>query len=347
MQLMIYGATGYTGRLITDRAIRLGLRPVLGGRDGVKLAAFAQSLGLEYRTARLDHSDDLRNALQDIKLVLHAAGPFSATAAAMLDACLHCGAHYLDLSGEMAVIEQVVRRDAAARARRIMLMPATGFDVVASDCLAAHVAARLPSATSLALGFSGLRLMTRGSAKTIVENEGIFVRRNGAIVAVTPGSIERDFDFGAGPRRALNVTWGDVASAYYTTGIPNVEVYFEATPMLRSVLAASRFLGPMLRTDASQAMLKLWAELLPAGPTEAERSAQRTAIVAEARDAHGGRAAARLHAPEPYSFTALSAAAIAQRALAGDVEIGFQTPARVYGPDLALAFDGVTREDLA
>ena len=346
-RLMIYGATGYTGRLIADRAMRLGLRPVLGGRDGVKLAALAQSLGLDYRTVRLDQSDALRHALRDVKVVLHVAGPFSATAAPMLDACLQCGAHYLDVSGEIAVIEQIAGRDAAARARGIMMMPATGFDVVTSDCLAASVAARLPGATRLALGFSAFRFATRGSVKTMTETEGVFVRRDGAIVAVPPGSRERDFDFGAGPRRALNVTWGDVASAYYTTGIPNVEVYFEATPLLRGMLAASRFLGPMLRAGASRTVLERWLDLLPAGPSDAQRAAERTTIVAEVSDGRGGRAEARVHAPEPYSFTALSAAALAGRALAGDVEPGFQTPARVYGSELVRAFDGVTVEDVA
>src|SRR6185295_5073039 len=167
---MIYGATGYTGRLITRRACALGLRPVLAGRHDGKLAALAAATGLEHRVAHLDDPDALARALDEIAVVVHAAGPFSATARPMVDACLRAGTHYLDIAGEIPVIEALARRDADARARGIMVMPGTGFDVVPSDCLAAHVARRLPGATRLFLGLTGLEFATRGSAKTLVEH---------------------------------------------------------------------------------------------------------------------------------------------------------------------------------
>lgn len=346
--LLIYGATGYTGRLVTTAAVALGLSPVLCGRNGAKLEAAAEPFGLEYRVAGLTEPDRLDAALCGIAVVLHAAGPFSSTARPMIDACLRAGTHYLDITGEIPVLEDVVRRDADARARQIMIMPAVGFDVVPSDCLAAHVARRFRTASRLAIGLSGLRFATRGSAKTLAEHAGcgVLVRRDGLITSVAPGALSRVFDYGAGPRVSLNISWGDVSSAFYTTGIPNIEVYFEATPMLRGMLMASRYLGGLLSTAPWQAWLKACADVLPEGDSAAARAAAAMVIVAEADDGAGRRAAARLRTPEAYTFTGTSAAAIAQRVLHGDLEIGFQTPARLYGPDFVLSLAGVAREDL-
>lgn len=347
-QLLVYGATGYSGRLVVEALRAAGVRPVLGGRDERKLAALGDGLGLPYRVTRLDDGCRLDAALAGVRVVLHAAGPFSRTAAPMVDACLRTGVHYLDLTGEVLVIEAIARRHRQARTRGVMLMPAVGFDVVATDCLAAHVARALPGALRLALAVSGLALMTRGSARTLAEAAGAgVVRRGGGLTPARLGSLRRTFDYGAGPRASVNVSWGDVASAYYTTGIPDVEVYAESTPMLEAALAVNGAAGPLLRTVPWQLWLRASAEMLPEGPTASERGARRMAVVAEADDGHGRRVSARLRTPEAFTFTGTSAAAIARRALAGDVEPGFQTPGRVYGPDFVLGLPGVTREDAA
>jgi len=266
----------------------------------------------------------------------------------MVDACLRTGTHYLDVTGEIPVIEALAGRNAEARERRTMIMPGVGFDVVPSDCLAAHVAARLPAAQRLVLGLKGLRFATRGSAKTLAEHAsyGVKVRRNGVITPVPAGSLQRAFDYGDGLRPSINVSWGDVASAYYTTGIRNIEVYFETTPMLRGMLMASRYFGWILGTAPWQAWLKAQADLLPEGPTEEQRAAAEMVLVAEAEDDAGRRVASRLRTPEAYTFTGMTGPAVAQRVLKGDFEVGFQTPARVYGGDLVLSFPDVWREDL-
>jgi len=346
--LLVYCATGYSGRLIVDAAIAQGLRPILGGRDARKLAGMAERLGLEYRVARLEEPDQLDAALRDLRVVLHAAGPFSQTSRPMVDACLRSGTHYLDIAAEIAVIEALAQRDRAARERGVMLMPGVGFDVVPSDCLAAHVARRLPGARRLALAISGLAFVTRGSAKTFMEAaDSGAVRRDGAIVGTRAGTLRREIDFGAGPRPVLNLSWGDVASAYYTTGIPDIEVYVETTPALEAVAVANQWFGWFLGTGPWQAWLKGHADLLPEGPSAAERAARRVVVVAEATDGRGRRAVSRLATPEVYTFTGMVAPAVARRVVAGDLEAGFQTPARVYGGDFVLSFPGVAREDVA
>jgi short subunit dehydrogenase-like uncharacterized protein len=279
---------------------------------------------------------------------LNAAGPFSRTVRPMVEACLDARVHYLDVTAEVAVLESLEQRDAEAKKRGIMILPAIGFDVVASDCLAAHVARRLPGALKLYLGLSGLALATRGSAKTMVEHAGrrVRVRRDGALAEMEAGALTHDFDFGAGPVPGANVSWGDVVTAPRTTGIANFEVYFESTPALRAMLAANRWFGWALGSAPWQALLKAQADLLPEGPSPEQRAGQEAVIVAEVEDGRGSRAAARLWTPEVYTFTALSACAVAARILAGRFETGFRTPAGVYGADLPLEIEGVWREDL-
>ncbi len=345
--LLIYGANGFSGKLCTRAMLDLGLRPILAGRDAGRVAAVAAPLGLPHRAAPLDDPARLADLLRGVRVVLNAAGPFSATAAPMATACLAAGAHYLDITGEVAVLDALAARHSDARARGVMLMPAVGFDVVPSDCLAARVAARLARPRRLALGFTGLDFATRGSFRTLVEHAGVVrARRDGRLADVVPGTLRRTFDYGHGARESLHVSWGDVVTAHYTTGIPDITVYFDATPSLRGMLAASRHFGWALRTPPWQAWLKAHAVMLPEGPTPAERDAARMTIVAEVEDAAGRRASARLHTPEAYTLTGLTAAEIARRVLAGSAEPGFQTPGRVFGPDFVLRFPGVTREDL-
>jgi short subunit dehydrogenase-like uncharacterized protein len=309
----------------------------------------AEPLDLAYRVAPLEQPDQLDRALRDVDVMLNAAGPFGRTAGPIADACLRTGTHYLDVTGEVPVIESLRRRDAAARREGLLVMPAIGFDVVPSDCLAAHVANRLPGATHLAVGIRGLGFLTRGSAKSFLEyaDQPIRVRRGGALCDVPPGELERRFDYGDGERASCAVSWGDVATAYYTTGIPNVETYLEATPQLRASLLSIRAFGRLLGTPLWQTWMRALADMRPEGPTDAERAAAGCVIVVEATDASGRRAVSRLHTLEAYTTTALCAVRVASHVLKGDLEPGFQTPGRVYGANFILTLPGVRREDVS
>jgi len=347
--VLVYGATGFTGRLVVRGLLDAGIEPILSGRSGPPLEALGRELRLRTVTATLEDADAVEAALRGCRVLVNAAGPFAATAQRLVSACLRTGVHYLDISGEVDALDSVAGKHREALEAGIMLMPGIGFDVVPSDCLALHVCRRLPDAQKLTIAVSGLDLMSRGSARTMAAEvaKGIRVRRDGQITVLRAGVLERGFDFGDGGRVCTAVSWGDVATAYYTTGVPNIEVYFEATPAVRSTLAASRALGPVLGTSAWQTWLRTMVEMLPDGPSRSERGKRRAAIVAEALTADNRRVLSRLRLPEAYTFTALTSAAITARVLRGDSEPGFQTPARLYGPDLVLAFPGVNREDLA
>ena len=346
---LIYGATGYSGQRLVEQARAAGLRPILGGRDPAAVASLATAMGLPWCAAAVTDPAALDAALDGVGVVLNAAGPFSRTAEAIADACLRNGAHYLDISGEVRVIERLTWRHAGARRAGTMLMPAVGFDVVPTDCLAAHVARRLPGACRLATAVTQPRFLSMGSVATLLEGADVgLMRRDGAMHPLAVGTCQRRFDFGWGPTTCLNVSFADLTTAYHSTGIPNVVTFVEAPPIVQGILATSRMLGWALRWAPWRPLLQQWATLLPAdGDAGGARDDVTMRAVAEAEDGAGRRAVARLRTPEAYALTATAAIAILRRVLAGDVEPGFQTPARVYGPDFVLSLPGVEREDVA
>jgi short subunit dehydrogenase-like uncharacterized protein len=344
---LIYGCTGYTGRLIAERAKAFGHDVVLAGRDAGKLQQLAQSLELPWRCAGLDDPAALDRMLADAAIALHAAGPFSATARPMLEACLRAGVHYLDIAGELPVFQMAARYDVQARDRGIMVMPGAGFAIVATDCAAAHVNARMPAARHLRLGLSMPRSLSRGSIRTLLGmvRGQVAVCRNGKMAAVPIGRLERSFDYGEGDRWSTCVNWPDTFTTAISTGIPNVEVYIEADLLARSVYQIGGFFSAPLQFGAVQALLNSGLGIRPSEPSGGRHPAPAQVVVAEAEDNWRQCAGVRLTTADGYSFTALAAVEILGRVLAGEFQPGFQTPARVYGPDFVLSLDGTTRED--
>ncbi len=347
MSLLIYGITGYTGQLIVARAHAAGLRPILAGRDAAGVHAIADPLGLDVRIAALNDTAAIDRMFEGVTVLLHCAGPFSHTYAPMLSACLRHRVHYLDITGELPVFEALAARTHDAEQAGIMLMPGTGFDVVPSDCLAAHLHRRLPDATSLALGFRALGGVSRGTALTMVENLGRpgCIRRGGALVPVPPAYHTRTIDFGDGPKLAATIPWGDVSTAYYSTGIGDVRVYMSMHPKQLAMLRRSRYLGWLLRTGFMQRRLAAKVRAAPAGPNARARAEGVSLLWGEATAADGRTVTSRIRGPEGYSLTAETAVRIASRVLGGDAPIGFRTPSLAYGADFILEVPGVTRTD--
>ncbi|HET7231025.1 MAG TPA: saccharopine dehydrogenase NADP-binding domain-containing protein [Longimicrobium sp.] len=346
---LLYGSYGYTGRLIATRALEQGLRPLLAGRDAEKVRAHAAELGLEHRAFALDDAAATDAALGEVPVVLHSAGPFSRTAGPMAQACLRTKTHYLDITGELSVFEAMAALGPKAKDAGVMLLPGAGFDVVPSDCLAAHLKRRLPTATHLALAFQPVGGgISRGTATTMAENAaaGGAVRRNGRIVPVPAAYQTRDIDFGRGPVSATTIPWGDVSTAFYSTGIGNIEVYTRMAPAQRRMMVASRYLGWVLGSGPVQKMLKGRIHSGKPGPTDEERARGLSLLWGEVMDGDGREAVSRLRTPEGYTLTAMTSVEIVRKVLAGDAPAGFQTPSLAYGPDWILDLEGITREDV-
>jgi short subunit dehydrogenase-like uncharacterized protein len=345
---MIYGANGYTAELTARMAVDRGMKPILAGRNPDKFADLAKELDLPTRGFALTNPTKAAESLRDVPVVLHCAGPFSHTYRGMSDACLLSNTHYLDITGEIVVFEGLAKRHNEAKEKGIMLLPGVGFDVVPSDCLALHLKRQLPSASHLSLGFQGLGRISRGTAKTMVESMGQkgAIRQQGKIVGVPPAYKTRMIDFGRGPVEAITIPWGDVSTAYYSTGIENIEVFSVFPKAMRPMMVASRYIGFLLRSAPVQAFLKSRVNAQPPGPSDEERQRGLSLLWGEVTDDYGNRHEARLRGPEGYTLTALTSLNIVEKVLAGKVSTGFQTPAKLYGPDLILEIDGVTREDI-
>lgn len=350
MSLLIYGAYGFSGDLIARRAVKLGLPAIVAGRNADKAAALGRELGLPHRAFGLDDPHALDAGLAGVSAVLHCAGPFSATSAQMVSACLRQGVHYLDITGEIPVFEAVAARDGEARERGVMLMPGVGLDVVPTDCLAAHLKARVPTATHLTLALYTNGALSHGTASTMRENlhKGGVIRRDGRLTTVRTADRTRTFDFGpeAGERTGIRAPWGDVSTAWYTTGIPNIEVYTCLPWRMRVGAKMVPFVSGLLALPFVQSRLQARIDAAPPGPDPARRARTHFHLYGEVGDGAAPKAAVRMHLPDGYEFTAEAAVAIAHRVLRGEWERGFQTPGRVFGPDFPLQLEGVRREEL-
>lgn len=345
--LLIYGATGFTGGLIAEEAVRVGLKPVLAGRAAGKLAPLAKNLGLDWLAFDLSDRVALRRAVAGARVVLHAAGPYSRTGEPVVDACLAEGAHYVDICGEIAVLKAVSMRDDEARSRGVMLLAGAGFDVVPTDCLVAHLKTRLPTANAVRLYIGGMAVLSRGSTRTLAESigQGTIVRRNGSLVELE--SAPRGFcDFGNGPSPVIGVSLGDVVTAWRSAQIPNINIFFESSPAFEQMLATPRFIRRLLSTKAGQWYLNRQIDKAPIGPSAQQRSTLKTTVVGEAMDAAGNNVRSRIVTPEGYSLTATTSIEIVRRVLEGRFSAGYQTPATMYGADFITNISGVVREDL-
>ena len=343
---LIYGANGYTGELITRYAVERGMRPILAGRNAIAIESLAKKNHLEYRIFSLDETARMDAALKEVDAVMHCAGPFSLTSRPMVEACLRNKKHYTDITGEIAVFESIARLDKQAQDAGIMIMPGVGFDVVPTDCLARHLKDRLPTATHLTLAFYGVGRLSHGTQATMTMNvgQGGAIRKDGKITRVPSAWKTRAIDFGDVTKLGVTIPWGDVATAYYSTGIPNIEVYTVVPAKQLKLIKLSRYLGWLLATARIQQRLQ---KQIPAGgPSDEERSQGKTLLWGEASDPNGNRVESRMTAPEGYTTTALTALNIMCKILGGNFTSGFQTPAKAYGADMILEIEGVTRQDL-
>ena len=340
---MIYGANGYTGRLIAQEAVARGMRPTLAGRNSRQIKALAEELDCEFRVFPLSKPPRVAEEIVGTAILLNCAGPFSATAVPMMEACLGSGTHYLDITGEIDVIEAAAAMHDRAALAATRLIPAVGFDVVPSDCLAAMLHQQLPTASRLQLGFTGSLRISPGTACTALEvfGRGGRERRDGRIVRTPIAAKSLEIPFREGRGSAVLVPWGDVASAYYTTGIGNIETYMA---MPAQQIEQLRRAGPLLSLAGRWPIRPLLSRMIRRrmpGPSLEDRQTLRGSLWARMSDDAGRAVEATLETPEPYQTTVLTALACVERLLVDrSVRAGFSTPAQTFGAEFILAIPG-------
>ena len=336
MNWLIYGANGYTGELIAREAKKRGLSPILAGRNADRIAELAQELGLEHRVFDLGSPLEISRNLGGVGLVLHCAGPFSATSAPMIAACIQSKAHYLDITGEISVFEHAQAQHVDARDAGVVVCPGVGFDVIPTDCVAAALKAALPDASRLTLGFDSRSGFSPGTAKTSVEGlaQGGKIRRDGRIIAVPLAYEVRRIDFGDGEKLAMTIPWGDVSTAYHSTGIPNIEVFIPGSPKLIANAKRANHLRWLMGLSPVQAFLKARIGKTVKGPDSATRDKLATFVWGEAVNPKGEKKTARIRTANGYSLTVTGSLAVTEFLLDNTVAGGAYTPSKLMGPDL-------------
>jgi short subunit dehydrogenase-like uncharacterized protein len=341
---LLYGANGYTGELIAREAVKRGMKPVLAGRSRTKIEKLAAELGCKSAVFDLDDHTALVRALENTRAVLHCAGPFVHTARSMMQACLATHVHYFDITGEIDVFELAHSVHDKAQRSGIVLCPGVGFDVVPTDCMALKLKLAMRDATHLALGFEAKSGWSKGTAKTSIENAGLGgrVRKDGKLVPVPLGSLTRKIDFGAGERLAMAIPWGDVSTAFHTTGIANIEVFIAGNQKSIDQMQRANTLLPLFRQRWFRGLLKFGVQRRVQPPTQAQRDNNPTFIWGEARNAAGKTLTGRMRTANGYSLTVQSSLGILTEVLAGVPDPGFTTPALLVGPDFASTLPGST-----
>lgn len=317
-RLLIYGATGYTGALLSERCAELGIGFVAAGRNAQKVAALAERCGAEsHRAFSLDDPEQLKGHLADFDCVIHAAGPFSKTARQMMDACIASGTHYLDITGEFSTYALARDLSDQAEAAGVMLMPGIGWDVVPSDCLSAHTAQRVVDPVHIRIALNHFGGVSRGSALSggEIARLGPLVRRDGELVKLDAMLDPIMVDFGEGPESCAQLAMGDLITVYRVTGVPNITEFFQS--------------------EMEDVPEDFDPSALPDGPTAEERDAGRSKVHVQVTGADGTVKSSLINTESGYTYTQKSGVEIARRVVAGDFKTGWQTPASAYGPELA------------
>ncbi len=345
---LIYGATGFVGEAIARYAVKQGFHPVLAARNKDKLKMLADELKLEFRAFSLEELQTNKNLLKGINTLLNCAGPFIHTFKPLLEICLKDRIHYLDITGEIPVFEAIASYDDIAQQNNVMLLPGVGFDVIPTDCLALYLKEKLPAGTALVLAFysNGPAAMPPGTLKTIVEliPYGNRIRENGKLIIPTKGLKIKLIDYGFGEQKSVRITWGDVFTAYYSTGIPNIEVY---TVMPDNTISQMKFFEKFRSFLSIPFILNILKKNVKGGSTKEERNETSVTVWGELSDAEGNVVQARLYGPEAgVIWTSYCALAVVKRILSGKIKPGYQTPAKAYGADLVLDCEGVKRDDI-
>ena len=338
-KIIVYGSYGYTGKLIVEECRLKNLDVILSGRNEEALRKQSGETKYPYEVVQISETVALKKLLLKGKVVIHCGGPFQYTAKAMAAACLETKTHYTDITGESIVFEQLAKMDQQGKEAGITIMPGTGFDVAPSDCLALHLKNKLPSATQLQLAFASSGAgFSRGTSKTMTEGLGYgsMIRKDGKLKSIPTGSLTKEINYGPFTIPSLNIPWGDISTAWRSTGIPNIEVYIGSNKKQIALAKRSNYINWLLRLRWVKNYLLKKIDQKPAGPSDSKRANARMYLWGKVWDNTGKECSTRLETIDGYTLTAKTSVLIAEKILNGDIKTGYQTPAMAYGEKLIL-----------
>jgi len=344
MKWMLYGANGYTAKIALSQLEQLSVKPIVAGRNKESIAELANRYQLEGRSFALDCHATLVKMLEDVDLVINCAGPFSQTFSRFAEACIESKTHYADITGEISVFEQAHGLNQRAKDAGVVLIPGVGFDIIPTDCMAAMLKERMPNATALQLAFSGGKHLSPGTAKSSVEamGRGMLVRREGKIKRVMRNFEARTIEYAEGVNKpSMVIPWGDVYTAYVSTGIGNIQVYIPGR-VSNAAAWIYRFIRPVFKLGFVQDKMKKKIDATVKGPDQDARDAKETLVWGQVVDASGKTLTGRLSTPNGYSLTADGIIMTANYFASYTGEGGYLTPSLLFGADAVLQLPGVS-----
>lgn len=348
--IVLFGATGYTGRLTARAMVARGLRPVLAGRNKAALSALATELGgLGVRVADVGNAVSVRKMVRTGDVLVSTVGPFARYGKPALDAALAGKAHYLDSTGEPAFIRQVFEQyGPRARAAGTGFLAAFGYDYVPGHTVAAAALEKAGSkAVRVDIGyfFVGPVAMSQGTATSIAGAmlEPGLLFQNGALQPGYGGVQTCSFDVDGKPVKAISVPGSEcVALPASYPQLTDINVYLgvgAAAPLFSAVSRAQQLL---LRLPLYKRVLAMLADRFVSsgkGPGDEERESTGSHVIGIAYDAAGrALATAELRGVNVYTYTAGILAWGAEQALNGKLQgSGALGPVRAFGLDALVA----------
>jgi short subunit dehydrogenase-like uncharacterized protein len=344
-RIAVYGATGYTGRLVAGELRRRGCDVVLAGRNRAKLEILAEDLGggLDVQDASLEDPQGLRAILEPCAAVIACAGPFERHGEPVLAAAIEAGTHYLDTTGEQPFMRRVFD-DYGPRATSagVALVTAMGFDYAPGDLIAALTAEGLGALDEIVLAYSVQDFgATRGTALSALGmmGGGDMEWRDGSLVAAGNGVGRGSWTFPdpVGRQQMVRYPAGEhvtVPRHVRTQRVRTLLTASTAIPVPIVHRAAPLVMAPFqlaMRTPLRRALAAL-VPRLPEGPSEEARRRSRFVIVCEARAGSETRRGT-VTGTDVYGLTAKTTAEGAIRcASPGYEHTGALAPSQAFDP---------------
>ncbi|MBD3195634.1 MAG: NAD(P)H-binding protein [Candidatus Lokiarchaeota archaeon] len=344
---ILYGAYGYTGRLIAKESIKAGLKPVLAGRNPNKLIPLAKKKNLEYRVFSLKNRKEIIENIKDFDIIFNAAGPFEITSLPIVKSCLKTSTNYLDITGEIGVFEQNFSFHNEALEKEIVIVSGVGFDVVPSDCLAKYVSGRIEKPKELEIGIAGMSGFSGGTLKTMLRNlpHGTAMRRNGKIITAPLGRPQKEIQFIDKKRNCYALSWGDISTAYRSTKISNINVYMALPKAIKYITGPTEpLVRKIFELDAVQNITQSWISNNIKGPNKKVRQKSSSYLWAKVQNDNGESYQAWLKTIEAYRLTAVSAVKCVKKVSRNNLK-GVLTPSNAFGEDFILDFPDTMRLD--
>lgn len=333
-KIILYGANGYTAKLILGELLKRGIEPEIAGRNSYAINTVAAKYNLITQIFSLKDYPVVLDNLKDTHTLFNCAGPFSETAEILMDACLETKTNYLDITGEIKIFEEAWKRNEKAIEAGITILPGIGFDVITTDCISKRLKEEMPDAVSLKLGIATKKSKISCGTLIVAINqfgENSIVREKGKLVPIYWGSRTMVIDFGLFKSEAIAVQWGDVSNAFYSTGIPNIKVYLSLPSVLIKLMKNSKYFKKFVGSEFTKQNLIKFVSRNITGPNEKQRSKAGLFIRGEVENIKGEKLEQVYEFPDGYALTSKCAAEIVARILKNEVKPGTQTPSLAFG----------------